>query len=229
MKNLGEAQDILKIKILWDSKNKKIALSQTTYIDKFLVKYVMQDSKKGLLSFKHGVLISLDQCPKVYLRKKKHMKVVFYSSIMGRAMYEMLCTKLDICFIVKMTSRYQSNLRPKHWIVVKHILKYLRKTRKYMLVYHSDELVLIRYIDPNFQLNKDSHRFTFGFMFTLGGVIVSWRNVKQSYITNFTTETKFVANFEATKETIQIKKFLMRLRVVPFIVLCSWYFVIIVG
>ncbi|KAL6334186.1 hypothetical protein AAG906_006771 [Vitis piasezkii] len=41
---------------------KKIALSQTTYIDKLLVKYVMQDSKKGLLPFRHGVPLSQDQC-----------------------------------------------------------------------------------------------------------------------------------------------------------------------
>ena len=33
----------------------KIVLSQTTYIDKFLVKYMIQDSKKGLLPVKHRV------------------------------------------------------------------------------------------------------------------------------------------------------------------------------
>ena len=45
MKYLGEVQYILGIKILWDCKNRKIVLSQATYIDKLFVKYVMQDFK----------------------------------------------------------------------------------------------------------------------------------------------------------------------------------------
>ena len=49
MKDLGEVQYILGIKVLRDQKNMKLRLSQTTYIDKILVKYVMYDSKKGLL------------------------------------------------------------------------------------------------------------------------------------------------------------------------------------
>ena len=58
MKDLREAQYILGIKIFWDSKNRKILFSQATYIDKLLIKYVMQDSKNGLLSFKHEVSLS---------------------------------------------------------------------------------------------------------------------------------------------------------------------------
>ena len=41
MKDLGEMQYILRIKVFQDCKNRKIALSQATYIDKLLVKYVM--------------------------------------------------------------------------------------------------------------------------------------------------------------------------------------------
>ena len=58
MKDLREAQYILGIKIFWDSKNRKISLSRATYIDKLLVNYVMQDSKKGLLPFRHEVSLS---------------------------------------------------------------------------------------------------------------------------------------------------------------------------
>ena len=46
-------QYILGIKVLRDYKNGKPALSQATYIDKPLVKYVMQNSKKCLLPFMH--------------------------------------------------------------------------------------------------------------------------------------------------------------------------------
>ena len=58
MKDLGEMQYVLGIKVLRNHKNRKLALSQAIYIDKLLVKYVMQDSKKGLLSFRHGIPLS---------------------------------------------------------------------------------------------------------------------------------------------------------------------------
>ena len=48
MKDLGEAQYVLGIKIIRDRKNKIIALSQENYINSILTKYNMQDSKKGL-------------------------------------------------------------------------------------------------------------------------------------------------------------------------------------
>ena len=56
MKDLGETQYIIGIKVLRDRKNRKLKLLQTTYIDKVLVKYVMHDSKKSLLFFRHGIL-----------------------------------------------------------------------------------------------------------------------------------------------------------------------------
>ena len=62
------------------------------------------------------------------------MQLVPYASAMGSLIYAMLCTRLDICFEVGMVSRYQSNLGPKHRTVVKFILKYLRRTKDYVLV-----------------------------------------------------------------------------------------------
>ena len=71
MKDLGEAQYILGIKVLRDRKNRKLALSQSTYIDKLLAKYMMQDSKKGLLPFRHEISLSQDQCPKTPEEKER--------------------------------------------------------------------------------------------------------------------------------------------------------------
>ena len=106
-------QYILRIKILRDHKNRKIVLSQATYIDKLFAKHVMQDSKKGLLPFKHGVPLSQDQCPKK-IEEKYRMKTVPYASTVGSLMYAMLCTKLDICFAIRMVSRYQPNPSIEH-------------------------------------------------------------------------------------------------------------------
>ena len=49
MKDLGEANYILGIKVLRDRKNKLLALSQASYIDKILAKFNMENSKRGSL------------------------------------------------------------------------------------------------------------------------------------------------------------------------------------
>ena len=49
MKDLGEANYILGIKLLRDWKNKVLTLSQALYIDKVLAKFSMKNSKKGTL------------------------------------------------------------------------------------------------------------------------------------------------------------------------------------
>ena len=43
-------------------------------------------------------------------------------------------------------SGYQSNPIEKKWIAVKHILKYLKKTQNYMLMYSSESLEIIDYL-----------------------------------------------------------------------------------
>ena len=73
-----------------------------------------------------------------------------YASAVGSLMYAMLCTRPDICYAVGVVSRFQSNPDPDLWIAVKHILKYLRKTRDYMLVYSDDDLKIHGYTDLDF-------------------------------------------------------------------------------
>ena len=46
--------------------------------------------------------------------------------------------------------------------MVKHILKYLRRTRDYMLVYSGEDLTPLGYTDSDFQSDKDSRKSTSG-------------------------------------------------------------------
>ena len=126
-----------------------LSLSQAGFIDKFLARFSMQNSKKGLLPFRHGVPLSDDQRPKT-LEEEKTMRQDPYASAMGSLMYAMLCTRLDICYSIGIVSRYQSNPRPKHWEAVKHILKYLRRTRDCMLIYQCEDLIPVGNTNSDF-------------------------------------------------------------------------------
>ncbi|KAI3451510.1 hypothetical protein Pfo_008175, partial [Paulownia fortunei] len=98
---------------------------------------------------------------------------------------------------------------------VKHILKYLRRTRGYMLVYSAPELVAVGYTDSDFQADRDSRKSTSGSVFTLGGGAIVWRSIKQSCIADSTMEAEYVAACEAAKEAVWLRKFLLSLEVVP--------------
>ena len=190
-----------------------LALSQALYIDKILARFSMENSKKGTLPFRHGVHISKEQSPKT-LEQKERMSRIPFASAVGSLMYVMLCTRPDICYAVGIVSRYQSDPGEEHWIAVKHILKYLRRTRDYMLVYSSGSMETIGYIDSDFQGDIDLRKSTSGYVFTLNGGAICWRSVKQTCVADSTTEAEYVAAFEAAKEAVWLKNFLMDLQVI---------------
>ena len=58
MKDLGEATYILGIRILRERSKRLIGLSQSTYLDKVLKKFNMQNSKKGDLPIQSNTKLS---------------------------------------------------------------------------------------------------------------------------------------------------------------------------
>ena len=141
------------------------------------------------------------------------MRQVPYASTVGSLMYVMFCTRPDICYLVGMVSRYQSNPGPKHQQAVKHILKYLRRTRDYTLVYRCEDLIPIGYTDSDFQSDFDFRKSISGCVFTLRSGDISW-SVKQSSIADSTMEAEYVTTCEMAKEADWFKKFLYDLGVV---------------
>ncbi|TYK03644.1 gag/pol protein [Cucumis melo var. makuwa] len=214
MKDLGNAQYVLGVQIVRNRKNKTLAMSQTSYIDKMLSRYKMHNSKKGLLPYRYGIHLSKEQCPKTP-QEVEDMSNIPYASAVGSLMYVMLCTRPNICYSVGIVSRCQSKPGRDHWTTVKNILKYLRRTKDYMLVYGSKDLILTGYTDFYFQTDKDARKSTSGLVFTMNGGAVVWRSIKQSCIADSTMEAEYVATCEAAKEAVWLKKFLTDLEVVP--------------
>ena len=105
MKDLEEASYILGIQIIRVRKNKILALSQASYIDKMLARFSMQDSKKGLLPTQHGIVLSKEQCSKKP-QEEEDMRWIPYALAVGSLMYAMLYTRPDICYVVGIVSRY---------------------------------------------------------------------------------------------------------------------------
>ena len=148
MKDIGEANYVLGIKILRDHSKRLLCLSQETYIKKMLKCYHMHDCKPMDTPVERNLSLSLDMCPKSP-EEKRQMSKIPYSSVVEHLMYAMMCTRLDICYVVGLASRFQSNLGIKHWMAVKIILRYLEGTANYVLCYQGKDLPLIGYTEAN--------------------------------------------------------------------------------
>ncbi|KAK8661374.1 hypothetical protein V6N13_090979 [Hibiscus sabdariffa] len=197
MKDLGEAAYILGVKIYRDRSKRLLGLSQSTYIDKVLKRFSMEESKRGFLPMRHGISLSKEMCPSTPQEKRAN-------------------ESNPICFGYWID---HANPGKGHWTAVKNILKYLRRSKDVFLVYGGEEELRIKgYTDASFQTDKDDSRSQSGFVFCLNGGAVSWKSSKQDTVADSTTEAEYIAASEAAKEAVWIKKFITGLRVVPSIV-----------
>ncbi|KAK8670849.1 hypothetical protein V6N13_037463 [Hibiscus sabdariffa] len=208
---------ILGVKIYRDRSRRLLGLSQSTYIDKVLKRFSMEESKKGFLPIRHGISLSKEMCPSTS-QERERMSQIPYASAIGSIMYAMIFTRPDLSYALSMTSRYQANPSEGHWVGVKNILKYLRRTTNVFLVYGGEGQLSIKgYTDASFQTNKDDSRSQSGFVFCLNGGAMSWKSSKKDTIADSTIEAEYIVASEAAKEAVWIKKFISKLGVVPSI------------
>ena len=94
-------------------------------------------------------------------------------------MYIQVCTRPDLAFPTSVLRRYLSNPGPDHWVVAKKVMRYLQRTKDYMLVYRRmSDLEVVSYTDSDFRGCPDDMKSTSGYIFMLAGGAISWKSVK---------------------------------------------------
>ncbi|KAK2978083.1 hypothetical protein RJ640_001501 [Escallonia rubra] len=101
MKDMGEANYVLGVKIVRDRPKRLFSLSQETYIKKVIERFRMHNSKPIDTLMDKACTLTTDQCPKND-EEKNRMSKVPYAAAVGSMMYAMLCTRPDICYAVGM-------------------------------------------------------------------------------------------------------------------------------
>ncbi|KAK8609984.1 hypothetical protein V6N13_093394 [Hibiscus sabdariffa] len=81
MKDLGEAAYILRVKIYRDRSRRLLGLSQSTYIDKLLKRFSMEESKRGFLPMRHGISLSKEMCPSTPQGRERMSQIPYDSAI----------------------------------------------------------------------------------------------------------------------------------------------------
>ncbi|GKA71337.1 zinc finger, CCHC-type containing protein [Tanacetum coccineum] len=157
MKDMGEADVILGIRIKHESNG--IVISQSHYIEKVLKKFNYSDCTP--------VSTPMDTCEKLMPNRGLAVSQLEYSRVIGCLMYAMTCTRPDIAFAVGKLSMYTSNPGTQHWQAIQRVLKYLKKTMDYRLVYSGYPSVLEGYTDASWISNTEDNSSTSGWVFLL--------------------------------------------------------------
>jgi hypothetical protein len=123
----------------------------------------------------------------------------------------MVYTRPDIAHAVGVVSRYMNNPCKEHWEAVKWILRYLKCTTTHTLCFGGLDTFLQGYVDLDMTGDKDNRTSTTGYVFTIGGTIVSWISKLEKVVALSTTEAEYVAATEASKEMIWLQRFMVEL------------------
>ena len=152
MKDMGKANVILGTGILREQEN--ITLVQSHYIEKVLDKFNQSDYIPALTPFDPNM--NFVKNVENLISQLKYAKVI---ECMG---YAMTCTRPEITYVFGRMSRYISNPNDMYWHGVKRILKYLKKTKDYDIIYVGYPFVLEGFSDASWITYKNDHASTIG-------------------------------------------------------------------
>ena len=198
MKDLGVADVILGIKISKTSDG--LILSQSHYIEKILKKFKQDDSSPMRTPVDVNLHLSKNNGKRISQQE--------YAQAIGSLMYAMNCTRPNIAYVVSKLSIYTSNPGSDHWKAIVRVLRYLKYTQSYGLQYSKYPTVLEGYCDANWISDTKDSKSTSGYLFTLGGGLVSWKSSKQMCIARSTIESEFISLDKAGEESKWLRHFL---------------------
>ena len=79
------------------------------------------------------------------------MKDISYASAVGSLMYAQICSLLDIAYVIEKLGKYLCNPEIDHWKAAKRVMRYLQRTKDYILTYRRfDQLQMVGYTDLDF-------------------------------------------------------------------------------
>ncbi|XP_042445550.1 secreted RxLR effector protein 161-like [Zingiber officinale] len=127
-----------------------------------------------------------------------------YQQLVGSLIYLTL-TRPDISYAVSVISRYMQNPKKPHLEAARRILRYVKSTTDYGLLYKRNEnCKLVGYCDADYAGDCDTRRSTTGYVFKLGSVTISWCSKRQPTVSLSTTEAEYRATAMAAQESTWI-------------------------
>jgi transposase InsO family protein len=211
IKDLGDVHWLLGVAITRDRQKHTVSLSQAAYVDTIISRFKMEKAYPVSTPLEPGTRLSISMSPTTEKEKAKMAKKP-YQMIIGSLMYAAITTRPDIIFAVQQLSQFSSNPGRQHWRAAKRVVRYLKGTRDYSLVLGGKENIrLTGYTDADWANDPDRRRSISGYLFTLGGGVISWSSRKQQTVATSSCEAEYMAASHCTKEALWLRNLLKQL------------------
>ncbi|KAJ8759097.1 hypothetical protein K2173_004103 [Erythroxylum novogranatense] len=144
--------------------------------------------------------------------RKDTEDATMYRQLVG-SLISLSLTRSDISFTVGMMSRYMQNPKKPHLDAVRRILRYVKNTLDYGLLYKKGkDCKIVGYCDADYAGDHDTSRSTTGYVFKLGFGAISWCSKRQPTVSLSTTEAEYRAATMAAQEIAWLIQLMKDLR-----------------
>ena len=200
LKDMGELHYFLEVSVRQHSE--RTWIGQPAYTQAVLKKFGMENCEPARTPVSSGLklLKATDESDSA--------DATMYQSAVGNLLYLSGWTRPDIAFAVSNVARFWSNPTKEHWSAVKRILRYLKGTAHYGLMYFTDNNALTGYSDADWAGDVNDRKSTSGYLFMLGGAAVSWKSRKQTCVALSTAEAEYLALAVATQKAVWMRHLL---------------------
>ncbi|XP_051135426.1 uncharacterized mitochondrial protein AtMg00810-like [Andrographis paniculata] len=196
MSHLGELHHFLGIKV--EQSKSGIFISQEKYAVEVLRKFNMEHANPVTTPCVTGLKLSKNG-------EEKMVDTTMFRSLIGNLMY-LTATQPDIMFAVSLVSRFMEKPFSNPWEAAKRILRYVKGTLDYGIYYEANvPIKLVGYTDSDLEGSCDDSRSTSGYVFNLGGGVVSWSSKKQPIVVLSTTESEYIAASLAGSQIVWLR------------------------
>lgn len=207
MTDMGELKYFLGLHINRDMKNGILRINQKRCIENILKRFNMEECK--------GIATPIETNLKLLkgnglLRTEKPFR-----ELIGCLMYVMLGTRPDICLAVGFFSRFQETAEEEHWVCLKRVLRYLKHTINYELVFNKTENVkpIFGFVDADWGSDPNDRKSISGYLFKVYGCTISWTSKKQQTVSLSSTEAEYIAACSAACEVLWLKNILLDMNI----------------
>lgn len=203
MRDLGFPSQFLGIQI--ERINCKIILHQEAYVKRMLARFDMDgDDIHPTNTPLHARTILKSAADDELLDDEE---AATFRSAVGALGYAVICTRPDLAFTYSRLSKFSSKPGRTHWQAMKSTLRYLAGTTDLGLVYKwSGDDILFGYSDSDFASDPENRRSTSGFIFYLGGSLISWKAKQQTIVTRSTHDAEYIGLANASYEISWIRR-----------------------
>ena len=228
MKDLGDAEWVLGMKIHRDRKRRTLKLDQSQYLERVLKEFGMEECKPLETPEEVGVQLTKQDQAHTPMQKEEMVNVP-YMELVGSLLYASISTRPDICHAVSVCSRFMNNPGVKHWMAAKRICRYIRGSMEQALNFqpslnhkqtnttltphniHATTATVRVYCDADWAGDVDDRRSTSGCVLMLFGCPVVWLSKKQTTVALSTAEAEYMALSLAVSEAKWLKQFVSEL------------------